>query len=630
MSFSTIPSLTSDNAPLSERPSSVTQVYGGSSLSTDGELLALGFDEAGKLWSIEEPGVLRQWDPEQNAQIQAFALDDLATLWTFSRDCKWIAAGSDDVSVWEVATGNLIATCETPAWITALAFSDDQRIIATGHDDGMVRLWDIPERKMIREIDAHEKTISALSFSRDGKTLATAGEEKLIYLWSVADGSQVDLAMWHNDRIPALQWHPDGKRLLSAGWDTTARIWDVSNGEPIMLLNSHAAQVHHLSINSEGSQLLCADSDQSIHLWDLESFKTIRIWPRQSSEIRALTFAPDDNRLAWGGADRVIQVLPLEQESEELAGTDPRPARTAIGLDGDGRKLIHLAPRQQAYVWDVSSGEPAGELEKAEEVLALAVSLDGKRIAGSLSVHEPHLGCPTSLYLWDGETGKRLKALDGPSYPVTALAFSSDSKVLASSGYASEDVWIWDVEAAEPMLLIPGAVEGCSIESLAFEPNARRIAIAAIDWMATSGTNGAVSLWDIDQRKEVQRVPGGNLAVAFHPKGQHLATATLDRTIQIWNPETAELVQELEAHTDLVTCLAHDPEGDWLASGGDDFTLCLWNASTRELKGRTRLDTQPKAVCFSRDSKSLFLANGNNSCYQISVEQLISGSNNAI
>ena len=46
----------------------------------DGRRLALAFAEQNTLWSVEEPGVLRQWNTATREQVAFHALDELATL----------------------------------------------------------------------------------------------------------------------------------------------------------------------------------------------------------------------------------------------------------------------------------------------------------------------------------------------------------------------------------------------------------------------------------------------------------------------------------------------------------------------------------------------------------------------
>jgi WD40 repeat protein len=208
--------------------SCVVRAFGAHPFRTDGDVLALAFESKGGLWSVEEPGVVRHWDVAAQQQRQWHDLEEPATLWAIHAGAGLAAGGSDELQVWDMDTGDLKAGWPVPAWIDSLAFSPRGNLLATGHDDGVVRLWDPAADRMVREFRAHGQAISALAFSPDGKRLATAGEDKTIHLWDLEAAKPIGSLLGHTDRIPTLAWHPDGKRLLSCGWDTTARVWDVN------------------------------------------------------------------------------------------------------------------------------------------------------------------------------------------------------------------------------------------------------------------------------------------------------------------------------------------------------------------------------------------------------------------
>ena len=138
----------------------------------DGALLTLAYASDGTLWSVEEPGVLRHWD-NAGGLLSHDHLTELETLWTFGPKAELLAAGSDELAIWDVATRQQIATLEQPSWVTAIAFHPTRRLIATGHDDGGIRLWDLTAGGEPVELSHHEQTISALAFNADGSLLAT-------------------------------------------------------------------------------------------------------------------------------------------------------------------------------------------------------------------------------------------------------------------------------------------------------------------------------------------------------------------------------------------------------------------------------------------------------------------------
>lgn len=588
-------------------------VFGEPKLQTDGEVLAVAFGRDGLLYSIEEMGLLRKWNPVTGQQVGGASLSDMETLWTFSGDCRVLASATDDLTIWDASSGALLTSIPQPSWVTALAFHPDPTFIATGHENGSIGYWDAPGHHAVfgKPLSYHKKPISAIAISPTGKLLAAASEDKTISLWDLATGKYVGCLAGHTDRIPALVWHPSGKFLVSAGWDTTARVWDATTLQPVVLFNSHATQVNAVAFSADGRWLACADSAHTIHVWDFEARKTVHKLKTSGAEIQTLAFSGDGQYLACNG-DRTIHVWNA-QTGKPYADVGPRPcARTTASVRADGSRLLTNGGGRNAAIWDVARREAVTGLPTSEPMHAVAYSPDGKWIAGAVG---------NRIRLWDGDGNFLTEWDDGPAEPLTTLAFSPDSTLLAAGSNQGISVWVWRVADGEPVLLIPDALDLCTIESVAFLPDGRTLAVGGIDWMATSGSNGAISIWNLDQRAEVATFVEGATAIAPHPSGDFLAAAHLDHTICLWDLHLRQLHQELLGHDGPVTALAFSPDGQWLVSAGEDHTLRLWDSKGNE-RIVQEMDSQVTSIAFSPDGRFLFTGHANTTCTQIQLPSL--------
>jgi WD40 repeat protein len=589
---------------------------------TDGDLLALAFAADETLWSVEDPGVLRHWDVMEQRQLGWHHLEELATLFCFSDGAKLLASGSNDICVWDTASGEIEATWSQSSWVTALAFHPDGRKLASGHDDGSVCLWDWESQELLHERKGHRLPVSALAFSSDGRMLASAGEDRIIRLWNPTTGAEKGKLVGHTDRIPALAWQPGQHRLVSVGWDTTARIWDVDARQPIILLNTHAGQVHALAFNADGTRLAVADSANTVHLWDAHNHRPLQVLAARGGEVRHLAFGPS-GMLASGGAERILTISDPQNDSTREPPLDPLQSRTVVAVTEQGRRLTSLGAGTGLRIWDSATGETRIEPEVAGPLRAFAASPDGRWYVVSLGDRRGTVNGSALMLMLHADTGKRRGVVEGPSVPVTALAFSPDSQSFASGSYQSSDVWLWEAASCEPNLILPGVVENCCVEQIRFDPTGNRLAVSGVDWMATGGTDGEVALWDVPQRRLLFALSGGATGLAFHPEGRLLATASLVQTIRIWDLTTRQVLRELRGHSDAIVCVAYSPDGRWLASGGDDLSVRLWDATTGSLAGLAELDTQVKDLTFSPDGRFLYTGNGNAGCYQLEVSRLL-------
>jgi WD40 repeat protein len=606
-------------------------VFGDQPFRTDGDLLALAFDPDGGLWSVEDPGLLRHWNAAQGQVLDWHLLSELEMTWAFSGDARLLASGSDDLSFWDVPRGRLLSMGELPSWVTALGFSRDGSLLATGHDDGAVRLWDVRGQRLIRELDRHDRPVSAVVFSSDGERLASAGEDRAIRIWGTAKGELLGSLIGHTDRIPALAWHPQGRLLYSAGWDTTARVWDTTTFEPVILLNSHDSQVTTLAISPDGRLLACADSTPAVHVWDTTRNRTLSVLRGHAGEVRCLAFSPNGERLVSGGTDRVIHLWTGYDRMEASAGqaapapvasrvyrsaapdVPARDRRDGMSLSPDGARLACIDGGARLRIWETASVHPSFHDPESGPLFALAWGPDGRWVAG---------GGDRIVHLWDAANYQRRSLTDGQPAPTTALAFRPGGRLLASASAEAFDVWLWDPDTSEPTLIIPDAVDGCGVEALAFHPQGRLLAVGGIDWLATSGSDGGIGIWDVAEPRPVAFWRGGVRALAFHPSGRLLAAASLGRTIHVWDVRNERVLFTLEGHDEMVYDVAYSPDGNWLATSSADRTVRLWDAETGRPLARAELDTQVQTLCFSPDNRFLFTGNVNTSCYQLDVQRI--------
>ncbi|HRX85730.1 MAG TPA: hypothetical protein P5572_11995 [Phycisphaerae bacterium] len=74
----------------------------------------------------------------------------------------------------------------------------------------------------------HTEAVMTMAYSPDNKRLATGGYDRVVRIWDPTDGEEILPLTGHTGYVHDLKWSPDGTFLLSASGDHTLRIWDAS------------------------------------------------------------------------------------------------------------------------------------------------------------------------------------------------------------------------------------------------------------------------------------------------------------------------------------------------------------------------------------------------------------------
>ena len=142
------------------------------------------------------------------------------------------------------------------------------------------------------------------------------------------------------------------------------------------------------------------------------------------------------------------------------------------------------------------------------------------------------------------------------------------------------------------------------VEAVAYAPDGQSLATASVD--------KTVKLWDAETGECQQTLTGHDArvtGVAYAPDGQSLATASWDNTVKLWDAETGECQQMLTGHDSEVTGVAYAPDGQSLATASEDKTVKLWDAETGECQQTlTGHDNRVTGVAYAPDGQSLATA----------------------
>ncbi len=469
----------------------------------------------------------------------------------------------------------------------SVAWSPDGDLVASAHDDGSVRIWEVTSGRPIRVMLEHEGKVNGVSWSPSGRKLASASDDGTVRLWDVATGRELLVAR-RRDRVRAVAWSPDGSFIASAADDRTARIWSWATGKDFRVLRGHANWVRAVAWGPDGKRLATGSDDGRVRLWDATTGAELGFLGGHDGAVLSVAWTPGGTLLASGSEDATVRVwdVPSGQALRTFSGH--RGGVRAVAWSPDGRLLATAGEDKTVRLWDLTLPTEVAVLDgHAAAVKSVAWSPDGKLLASAS--HD------RSVILWDLATERRVRTLEGHAPHANFVAWSPDGTNLVQ-GASDNTLRVWEVPSAREVARLSGHEE--TVFAVAWSPDGKRLASGSVD--------GMIALWDRGRPTLLRAHERGVRSLAFSPDGRAIASGSKDRTVKLWDASSGELLRTLSAHRGTVVALAFSPDGQQLASGSTDNHVRLFDARSGEPLGTFEEHTRGvQAVAWSPDGRRI-------------------------
>jgi WD40 repeat protein len=258
------------------------------------------------------------------------------------------------VSLWETTTGKRIATLGLTAnergWTNVLAATPDGRTLLSAGTGKVrvVKLWDVAARRERATLTGISAPVAAGAFTADSTLLATGHEDGTVNLWDAADGRwRRGVAGHGGSSVTCVAFAADGKVLAAGGWDKTVLLCDPATGAVLATLQGQSA-VRALAFAPEGPLLAAAEESGAVRLWDRETYQERASLRRDlaglTGYVYVMAFAPDGRTLAtcqagtlklWDTATG-LERLTLWEHTEDIK---------AVAFSADGTTLAAASDR---------------------------------------------------------------------------------------------------------------------------------------------------------------------------------------------------------------------------------------------------------------------------------------------
>lgn len=488
-----------------------------------GTVWALAWSESG-LFSAGSDGRVLIWrlSPGGGSAVELFKLKKQALALAVSPDGELLAAaGNADeeedepiIQLFRPLIDRKAGTLRghTGIAIYDLSFAPDGKRLVSGGRDGTIRIWDVaalqeravfrPEKDPRPPADA-VRQIRGVAFGPDGLSVASGGQDGALRVWGFAGQKEEVAELDVRSPLASAATSADGCVLAVAEKNQKRiKVWRLGDpaeeieSEPSLVLEGLDQPAQTVAVNENGTAIVAA-TDGGVYAWQLAGSGTASPRPVRVSKAVAASLALRGDELAMATNDAQLLWVNIRTGKLGFSFNQVSGRPSLVAFSSDGRKLIS-AGSQTLQVWDALTGELLfGQvLAHIRRITAIAVRPGDTRGEWDMATADEG----GYVKVWDLKP--RPPAEDGRDHPsgqalvvserpaplglsdsVQWLAFTTDGRTLATGG-ADRVVRLRDPETGQERAALAGHTDTVLL-----------VAFRADQVLLTVGREGFVRVW---------------------------------------------------------------------------------------------------------------------------------------
>ena len=549
--------------------------------SPDGRWLTAAGDEGALyLWDTRAPDRAREALAGHTGAVNALA---------FSPDSQWLAVGDNDgaLRLWRAgAPAQEVAATTFTAAITGIVFSPDGAMYAVGDRFGGVHVYPTPGPDLAQPagelvLPGHDASIRALDFSANSVWLATGDENGVMRIWNLKDAARSYVVRAHAASLRGLAFvlGASGEKLVTVGDDApeqaSVRLWDYSQvGATPITVRGHDGVINLLASVRGLNGFLTAGYDHFVRIWlvdDPQAEPSILV--ADTPFVDELQTPDGLNLYAIGGETPGVQMWAARgAEAGALLTTTGASSLSALAVSLDGALIAAGDAAGAIYVWAHGATTPAVIMTgHSGRVAAVALHPAGRLLVSA--------GDDGAVHVWNLDTAQLLRSLRAAGPRITAMRMNAAGDQLAAAD-SDGVLTLWTLSNLEraPLQWRAGDAE---VTSLAFSPDGR--------WLVAGDQGGQLWAWAATAPAGAGQHWQGHTnevsMVAFGDTPDELISVSADRSVRLWNlTESLQIPIVLSGHTAAVNSV--DFAGGSLFTASTDGTLRTWLLAPEALAAR--------------------------------------------
>lgn len=185
--------------------------------------------------------------------------------------------------------------------------------LASGGDDGTVRVWRINEKHqvMVHSMKEHRGAVNSIVCNADGSQAASASADGSCIIWDLQKGVRVH-ALYDPTVFNSVCYHPDESQYITGSANKKIGFWDAYDGSPIRFIAGGEADITSLDIHANGTHFVSGGADKNVNVWHYDDGVLVGSGKGHSGMISKVKISPDKKSVVSVGAEGGIFVWALK------------------------------------------------------------------------------------------------------------------------------------------------------------------------------------------------------------------------------------------------------------------------------------------------------------------------------
>ena len=247
---------------------------------SDAKISSLSINPSGK-WIAFGSKYLNQlfvweWKSESYIYKQQGHMNDI-NLIAFSPEGGQLASGADDgrIKIFDISSSNcLITFYEHTGKITGLEYAlNKSNVLVSSSLDGTVRAYDLIKYKNFRIMTTPKQTqLICCSVDYSGEIVAAGSLDTYnIFVWSLKTGDLIDVLNGHTGPVSCLAFSHINDILVSGSWDNTVKMWELYTKKGISETYEHNSKITAIALSPNDKEVAVSTLNGELYTWDIET-----------------------------------------------------------------------------------------------------------------------------------------------------------------------------------------------------------------------------------------------------------------------------------------------------------------------------------------------------------------------